>query len=586
MNSVLTDISPNKKVKLRIGANEWLERLLVTMVLAFFLITLVFPLLALFAQALYNKDNIFVGIENFIEYFQTATLVSSLKNTLFISTITMFISVTLAFFYAYSITRTRIVGKGIFRYMALLPLFAPTMMHGIALMYLFGNQGFITKGFFGLFPGMDLHLYGPVGIIMAEIVYTFPQAFLILLITLKTTDNRLYEAAETLGTGKWKQFLTITLPSAKYGLISSMFVVFTLSFTDYGAPKVVGGQYNVLATDIYKQVVGQQNLSMGATVGFILMIPAVFAFIVDQMTQRKQSTYLSSKSVPYKIGKNRKRDLAAFLYCSFLTGFILILMFAVMAAALVKVWPYNLHLTLDHFSFSSYTGDGLAAYKNSLIVSFLTAVLGTILTFLFAYAIEKIRKLFVYRKISYLLSIIPLAVPGLVIGISYVFFFSRPEIIILNWSISNPFHSLYGTIWIIVLANILHFYSVAFVTATTALKKLDREFELVSESMGIPLYKTFFKITVPMCLPAILEMSMFYFVNSMVTISAVVFLYSADFKLAAISIVNMDDAGNWASAAAMSVLIVFTNIVVKLLYELGLKRLKKRTERWQLTNEN
>ncbi len=133
----------------------------------------------------------------------------------------------------------------------------------------------------------------------------------------------------------------------------------------------------------------------------------------------------------------------------------------------------------------------------------------------------------------------------------------------------------------LVLVNIIHFYSVTFVTATTALKKLDREFELVSQSMGIPFYKTFFRVTVPMCLPAILEMVMYYFVNSMVTVSAVVFLYAADFKLAAVSIVNMDDAGNVAPAAAMSVLIVVTNIVVRVVYEWGTKALRNRTSQWQ-----
>lgn len=573
----------SRQLKQQKSSNEWLQTILIMVLLLTFLLTLVFPLTALFSQTVFNKEGEFVGVQNFIEYFQTPSLVSSLQHTLFISSMTMMISVSLAFFYAYSLTRTKIKGSTFFRYMALLPLFAPTMMHGIALMYLFGNQGLITKGFFGLIPGIDIELYGATGIIMAEVIYTFPQAFLIIYITLQQTDYRLYEAANTLGTNKLKQFFTITLPSAKYGIISSMFVVFTLSFTDYGAPKVVGGHYNVLATDIYKQVVGQQNLSMGATVGVILMLPAILAFLVDHITQQKQSSYVSAKSTPYKVEKSKMRDRLAFLYCSTISGFFVFLFAAVIVAASVKIWPYDLSFTFKHFTFSSMTGDGLAAYKNSLIASVLTAVFGTIITFAFAYAIEKIRQHARSRKIGYLLSIIPLAVPGLVIGISYVFFFSKPQVSFLGMTVPNPLNFLYGSIAIIVIANILHFYSVAFVTATTALKKLDKEFELASESMGVPFYKTFVKVTIPMCLPAILEMAMFYFVNSMVTISAVVFLYSADFKLAAISIVNMDDAGNLASAAAMSVLIVLTNIVVRVLYEFALKGLRKRNEKWKLS---
>ncbi|MGQ3736734.1 putative 2-aminoethylphosphonate ABC transporter permease subunit [Bacillus sp. Fil] len=573
--------STKKKIKRRIGKEEWIQRLLIIGMLLSFFIMLVLPLLQLFTQAFYDKDGAFVGVANFSKYFTTPTLVQSLQNTIWISGATTIISVTLAFAYAYAIARTNVFGKRVFQYIALLPLFAPTMMHGIALTYLFGNQGLITKGMFGLFEGIQIPLYGPVGIVMAEVMYTFPQAFLILLIALQGSDYRLYEASNMLGASKVKQFLTVTLPSVKYGLISAMFVVFTLSFTDFGAPKIVGGQYNVLATDVYKQVIGQQNMSMGATVGMILLIPAIFAFAVDRITQRKQANLLSSKAVPYRIINNKKRDVISFVYCSVVTFMIILLFVAVGIAASVKVWPYNMSFTLEHFNFSSLTGDGLEAFKNSVMVSAVTAVIGAILTFVFAYAIEKIEQLHFFRKVGYFFSIVPLAIPGLVLGLGYVFFFSQPTIQILGLSVTNPFHSLYGTIAVLVLVNIIHFYSVTFVTATTALKKLDREFELVSQSMSVPFYKTFFRVTVPMCLPAILEMVMYYFVNSMVTVSAVVFLYAADFKLAAVSIVNMDDAGNVAPAAAMSVLIVVTNIVVRVVYEWGTKALRNRTSQWQ-----
>ena len=189
----------------------------------------------------YDKDGAFIGVANFSKYFTTPTLVQSLQNTVWVSGATTIIAVTLAFAYAYAIARTNVFGKRVFQYVALLPLFAPTMMHGIALTYLFGNQGLVTKGMFGLFEGIQIPLYGPVGIVMAEVMYTFPQAFLILLIAFQGSDYRLYEASNMLGASKTKQFLTVTLPSVKYGLISAMFVVFTLSFTDFGAPKLLVG---------------------------------------------------------------------------------------------------------------------------------------------------------------------------------------------------------------------------------------------------------------------------------------------------------------------------------------------------------
>jgi iron(III) transport system permease protein len=184
------------------------------------------------------------------------------------------------------------------------------------------------------------------------------------------------------------------------------------------------------------------------------------------------------------------------------------------------------------------------------------------------------------RQSAYFLSILPLALPGLVIGLAYIFFFNQPAWEILGLRVPNPLNALYGTMGILVISNIVHFYTVSFLTATTALKQLDKEFEAVSESMAVPFYKTFWRVTVPVCLPAILEIGMYYFVSSMATLSAVIFLYSADIPLATVAVANMDDAGDIAPAAAMSVLIVLTNLGTRLLYGLLTKGIHRRTQAW------
>lgn len=564
---------PASLVRKKVSRDEWIQRVLLVLMLATLAIGGLLPLIDLFGKALVNEAGTFIGFTNFVTYFSTPALARSLGNTLYISAVTTAVSVTFAFLYAYALHRTAIKGKAFFKYIALLPLFAPTMMHGIALTYLFGNQGIVTNGFFGLLPaGIDIHLYGPVGIILAEIMYTFPQAFLILSVSLAVADYTLYEAADTLRAGRMRTFFTVTLPGVKYGLISALFVVFTLSFTDFGAPKIVGGQYNVLATDIYKQVIGQQNMAMGATVGMILLVPALLAFVVDRLAERKQGAFITAKSKPYRLDKKPVRDTIYAVYCLLIAAGILVVLGAVLLAALVKVWPYDLSITLAHFDFTNVAGEGLTPYWNSLLVAGISAVIGTVVTFTNAYLIEKTRVLPAVRQTGYFLSIMPMALPGLVIGLAYIFFFNNP---------GNPLSWMYGTVSILVLANIVHFYSVAFITATSALKKLDKEFELVSESMSVPFYKTFFRVTVPMTLPAIFEIAVYYFVNSMVTISAVIFLYAADLKLAAVAIVNMDDAGDIAPAAAMSVLILVTNILARLVYELITHSIRKRTNAWQ-----
>src|SRR5262249_57842752 len=112
-----------------------------------------------------------------------------------------------------------------------------------------------------------------------------------------------------------KIFWTVTLPGARYGLISAIFVVFTIVVTDFGAPKVIGGQYNVLATDVYKQVIGQQNFQMGAVVSVILLVPAIFAFLVDRVVRRRQVALLSARAVPYEPRPQQLFDVSMLVYC-------------------------------------------------------------------------------------------------------------------------------------------------------------------------------------------------------------------------------------------------------------------------------
>jgi iron(III) transport system permease protein len=198
-----------------------------------------------------------------------------------------------------------------------------------------------------------------------------------------------------------------------------------------------------------------------------------------------------------------------------------------------------------------------------------------------AYLVEKSRGLHWLRQAAALLSILPLALPGLVIGLAYIFFFSAPGWTLAGITNPNPFHFLYATMGILVVCNVTHFYSVAFLTAQTALRQLDAEYEAVSESMGVPFYQTFRRVTVPVCLPAIVEIAQFFFVNSMATISAVIFLYSADIPLASVAVANMDDAGDIAPAAAMSILIVCVNIGARLVSGALLSGIVRRGQRWR-----
>jgi iron(III) transport system permease protein len=567
--------------------DRWLTRGLILLVCLWMLVLVVLPLFQLLSKSLLDRSGNFVGLDNFIYYFRTPALSQSLYNSLSVSLITTVISVSLGFLYAYALTRTQIPAKSLFKIIAMLPLFAPSLLYGITLVYLFGRKGLITTGFFGAVEqatgipmAWDIGVYGAVGIVIAEVIATFPQAVLILSIALSRTDARLYEASDSLRASKARTFFAVTIPGVKYGLISATFVCFILAFTDFGAPKVVGGNYNVLATDIYKQVIGQLNFVMGATVSVVLLIPTVIAFILDRISQRKQVALIAAKAVPLVPKPDPVRDGIHLAYCSLIAFFLLVFCATALFASLVKVWPYDLSLSLRHYDFRTMGGGGYPAFFNSIRMSLYSAIAGTILTFASAYLIEKSKGMHGLRQGAYFLSILPLALPGMVIGLSYIFFFNQPRWEILGWDLPNPLNPLYGTMAILVICNVVHFYTVSFLTATTALKQLDKEFEAVSESMAVPFYKTFLRVTVPVCIPAILEIGMYYFVCSMATLSAVIFLYSADLPLATVAVANMDDAGDIAPAAAMSVLIVLTNLGTRLLYGALTKGIHRRTQAW------
>ena len=528
-----------------------------------FVIVLICPLYSLFSKAFISADGTFVGLGNYAEYFSTPALSVSIGNTIYISVFTAIVSTLIGFVYAYGVTRTNIKGKQFFRYAALIPLFLPTVVHGLSLVYLFGVQGVVTN------LGWDIGLYGKTGIILSEIIYTFPQSFLMFYIALNYADGRLYEAAETMGCGNLKKFRYITVPSVKYTLINSLFVCFTLAFTDFGAPKVVGGSYNVLATDIYKQVAGQFNMNMGAVVGTLLLIPAIVSFAVDRITSRKESGAISSKASALRIIDSTPRQVVFYVICGGVTLCLFIMVAVLFMGAFTKYYPYEMGFTLEHFNFSESTG-GIRSFINSVVMSLLSAVAGTAFVFIYVYLVERSKSSRVLKVIGRLLSSIPLALPGMVIGLSFIFFFNSPD---------NPLNFIYGTVAILVLANVVHFYSVPFVTASSALKKHDKDYENVADSMRIPLWKSFTRVIVPLSRPAILEIFLYYFMNSMVTVSAVVFLYSAQFKVASIAITHMEEAGDIAQAAAMSLLILLVNIVARGIYELLVYRIKKRNER-------
>ncbi len=246
--------------------HHWIDRLahvLLSLVAIILLYFLALPLGAILIQALQSDSGEFVWLANFVAYAKTPALLGSLWNSLWVSGLVTLIVLPLAFTFAYALTRSCMPYKALFRGITLVPLLAPSLLSAISLIYWFGNQGVLKAWLQSI--GID-EIYGAPGVVLAECIAVFPHTLMILVTALSMSDARLFEAADAMGTTAMRKFFTITLPGAKYGLISAAMVTFTLVITDFGIPKVIGGNFNVLATDVFKLVIGQQDFAKGAVV--------------------------------------------------------------------------------------------------------------------------------------------------------------------------------------------------------------------------------------------------------------------------------------------------------------------------------
>jgi iron(III) transport system permease protein len=530
---------------------------------------LALPLLALLVQSLEDAQGRFVGLANFVAYARSPALLQSLWNSLWVAVLVTAVAVPAAFVFAYALTRSRMPGKALLRGITLVPLLAPTLLAAISLIYWFGNQG-VAKGLLAAF-GIE-QIYGAPGIVLAQIFAVFPHALMILVTALAAADARLYEAADAMGTSAPRKFLTITLPGAKYGLISASLVVFTLVITDFGIPKVIGGNFNVLATDVFKLVIGQQDFQRGAVVALLLLAPAVLTFAVDHLVQRRQTAMLSARAVPYRPRRAPVFDGLMLAYCTAIALLMLAILGMAVFASFAKFWPYDLSFSLRHYALGLVDAEVGEGFVNSLQMAAGTAVAGTAVVFFGAYLMEKTPASGPLRGLVRLLAMLPMAVPGLVLGLGYIFFFNAP---------ANPLHGLYHTMALLTLCTIVHFYTTGHLTAVTALKALDAEFEAVSASLKVPWWTTLRRVTLPICLPALLDIARYFFVNAMTTISAVVFLYSPQTKVASIAILNLDEAGEIGAAAACAVMIVAASSLATVVFWLLARLIERRTQAWK-----
>ncbi|MBN6523098.1 putative 2-aminoethylphosphonate ABC transporter permease subunit [Acinetobacter pittii] len=559
--SAVLKTQPRRKTEYSLRSNIALASVAIALTLA-----IIAPLMMLFETAFFDENQNFVGLENFYNYFASPALLSSIFNSVWVACAATVITVLLASIYAFALTNVNIKGKGFFKLVAFLPILAPSLLPSLALVYLFGKQG-VFKPLLG-----DIQIYGPIGILISYCFWLFPAILMLMMVSFRSVDQRLIEASLSLGKNIWKTHYHVTLPAIRYGLISASLVAFIYVLTDFGIPKVIGGSFNMMALDVYKQIIGQQNMSMGAVISILLLLPAVFVFIFDRIQSKRHTRFQAFQAKPYVSASNKKLEVVLGLFCGLVSGAILLIIFTAVLASFIQSWPYDLSLTLAHYSFEYVDGGGWAAYFNSVRMALFSTVFGTALIFMVALLTERFKTHPFIKNYVQALVLLPLAVPGLVLGIAYILFFNQQ---------SNPLNVLYGTMTILVISTIVHYYTVPHLTLTNAIKQIPLQLDQAAETLGTSKWKTFWKVYLPMCFPALCDVSVYVFVNAMTTVSAAIFLYSPDTTLAAVAVLNMDDAGDTVAAVAMSILILTTSCVVKLIHWLFTRKIMARSQQWR-----
>ena len=467
------------------------------------------------------------------------TFVTSIVNSIVSAVLGTLVTVIIAFILAICIHRTNIRMKSIFEVIFVLPMLIPSISSGMGLVILFGNNGLITKLF-----NLQGNIYGLQGIVIGSVMYAFPVAYLMLADVLRYEDGSPYEAAQVLGIPKWRQFSAITLPYLRKPLISVVFAIFTMIITDYGVPLMVGGKYITIATVMYQEVIGQLDFGKGAVYGVILLIPAVAAFIIDLINKDPGKSGFVTK--PCAQSDKPISKAGAYTYCGMVSLLTLLPIVAFILLAFTTDYPNDLSFTLVNITKAFNLKAGKYLF-NSVLIAILTACLGVAISFMTAYLSARMKS--GVSRFLHLSSMTSAAIPGIVLGLSYVLTFNR-----------TPF---YGTLIILVIVNIIHFIASPYLMMYNSLSKINENLEGVAHTMGIKRAFMIRDVFIPQCKYTLLEMFSYFFVNCMMTISAVSFLATTANKPISLMINQFEAQMQLECAAVVSLMILAVNLIIK-----------------------
>lgn len=520
--------------------------ILITLTLAAILL---YPLGCVLFQSVLTKDG-GLGLSNYSSLLSQQSFWTALGNSFTVSGISAAIATIMAFFCAYGLhfSRIRPGVKKVIQIIVLLPLFLPSITYGFAVIYSFGRLGLVSQ----LIAPPPFSIYGFWGLLIADVIYTLPPAFLILYNAFFYVDRNFITVSKLMGDSPTQTFYMTAVRPVVGSLLSAFILSFFLSFTDFGIPVSIAGEYEVIATQLYTTMMGAiPNFGEGAVIAMAMLVPSVASVVMLRWVDRFNFRY--NKISKAEVSVNPLRDALYLVYYGLISLALLSVFVVMFVVPFVKQWPYQPYFTLDVITRIISDSSIWQVYEHSIGVALVSAAVGTI--FCYAAALVKARsQLPAWCQTTMdSFAMITNTVPGMVLGIGFLFAMS-----------GTP---LANTFTILVLANLVHFFTTPYMMATSALSKMNAGWETTDALMGDTWIKTVSRVIVPNSLPTLLQMFQYFFVSAMVTISAVVFLTGARTMLLTTKIKELQYFEKFEEIFVLSLLVFLTNVAAKLIFD-------------------
>lgn len=554
MNKITAYISNQIKMTGNTFRDPIIAGVSVGMLLVLF-VFVVWPLLEVVKQSFVGLDGR-VTLQAYINIFTMKETYQALINTLSLAVIVGVLATCIGFLFAYCSSHLAIRGKKLFNLMALLPMVSPPFSVALSIIMLFGSRGLIT---YNLLGWHGTNIYGLKGLIFVQTISYFPIAFLLLAGMLRSIDPSIEDAARDLGSSKWRTFTTVTVPLVRPGIANAFLLVFIKSVADFANPMAIGGNFSTLAAQVYLQAIGSYDVQGGAAVAVLLLDIAILLFILSKYWIEKK-TYIT---VTGKASRERTMiDDTAVLgliggFCFLVTAMVLAIYILIPVASFIKMWGVDYGFTAEHYKYAWEVG--FNAIRDTTVLSIAATPIAGILGMIVAYLV--VRKKFIGRGFINFASLLSIAVPGTVIGIGYILTFNEPPVAIT------------GTAAILIAAFVIRALPIGIRAGESSLQQIDPSIEEAAADLGSNASRVFTTVTLPLIKSAFFGGLIYSFIRSMTSISAVIFLVSANYSLLTVLILDQVEDNKFGVASAFSTILIIIVYIAILVIKLLLNRL-------------